>query len=136
MIVRAGDEIRFKDVGVYEARSNFWAGETLKKISGGESLYLKTSEEIMWGFTIHCNPKDDHKPHTVSFENGNVWGVASMNDYKSNIEWPLFLKEIGSSKKLIARVHRIFSDSISLDIFTDSACLCDILIWHHIASLQ
>ena len=131
-----GAAIRLDDIGVYEARSNFWVGETLKKISGGESLYLKSNEEVPWGFTIHCNPQDDHKPHTVCFDNGNVWGIASLSDYNSKIEWPLFLEEIGSSKKLIARVHRIYSDSMYLDIFTDSACLCDILIWRHIASLQ
>ncbi len=126
-----GAVIRLDDIGVYEARSNFWVGETLMKISGGESLYLKSSEEVPWGFTIRCDSEDGN-PHTVRFDNGKIWGVARLRDYHTRIEWPLFLKEIQSSKKLSARVHRIYSDSMYLDIFTDNACLCDILIWHHI----
>ena len=135
-------ELPFKDVSVYEARSKYWAGEILKGITGGESLYLSKKP---WGFTIRCYA--DGKPHSVTFENGTVWSFCGMNDRLLNIEWPLFVKDYfgeatppppddwrydwAPKREIYARVEGIYSDSMRLDIGSQNACLNDMLIWRY-----
>jgi hypothetical protein len=113
-------KIRLSDVHVYEARSNFWVGEIIKKISGGESLYLDYSTP--WGFTLRYT--EDLKPHSIEFDNGKVWTFCCPGDKG----WPELLRSAASLK---ARAYRIYTDSMHLSLSSDKACLGDLLIWHH-----
>jgi hypothetical protein len=118
-------ELVLPNVHVYEARSKYWAGETLKNISGGESLYLKSDP---WGFTLRC--LQDGQPHSVVFTNGTVWGFCGCKE--GNGMWPLFVKDFLQDKSTVrASVTSIFSDSMSLHLSSKNACLNDLLIWHH-----
>ena len=137
-------EIHLPNVNIYDARSRYWAGEILKGVSGGESLYLS---DRPWGLIIHCHP--DGKPYSVTFENGTVWSFCSMNDRLLNIEWPLFVKDYfgeteprtydhdywkydwGPKCEISARVEAIRSDSMRLDLNSENACINDVLIWRH-----
>ena len=113
--------IRLSDVHVYEARSNFWVGQNLKNISGGESLYLDYAKP--WGFTLRYT-EEDLKPHSIEFDNGKVWTFCCPG----NDGWPELLRSASSLK---ASVSRIYSDSMHLCLSSDGACLRDLLIWHH-----
>ena len=139
-------ELHLPNVRVYEARSRYWAGEILKGVSGGESLYLS---DRPWGLIIHCHP--DGKPYSVTFENGTVWSFCAMNDRLLNIEWPLFVKDYfgeaesppsgdddywryddcGPKREISARVGAIYSDSMRLDLNSENACVNDMLIWRY-----
>ncbi len=138
--------IHLPKVNVYEARSNYWAGEILKGVSGGESLYLS---DRPWGFTIHCHA--DSKPYSVTFDNGTVWSFCSMNDRLLKIEWPLFVKDYfgeadppsshdywkydwSPKREITARVEAIYSDSMRLDLSSQNACINNMLIWRYPAS--
>ncbi len=120
-------QFTFADVHVYEARSNYWAGEVLKKVSG-VSLYQTTHTECPWGLTIHCH-LDDITPHSVEFKNGTVWSFCSLSDHMRNIEWPMFVKDYPHGGYR-ARVERLFTDSMYLTITSDNALLNDLLIWN------
>ncbi len=114
------------NVRVYDARTNYWTGEILKKITG-ESLYL--DENTPWGFTIHCNADD--KPVSVEFANGTLWSFCGMKNHHLEVEWPLFLKDLSNGDVRSVRVERIYSDSMYLNIFSENACLDDVLIWNY-----
>lgn len=119
------------DIHVYEARSNYWVGQILKQISGGESLYLTTHEERPWGFTIHFDAKEG-VPKFVQFNNAKKWTFCSLNERQRRVEWPLVLKDVqerGETPR--ARVDCIYSDSMSFSIVTHNACMNDLLIWHY-----
>jgi hypothetical protein len=115
------------DVHVYEARSNYYAGEILKDVSGA-SLYLKTDP---WGITIHCD--EEGMLHSVEFENGRIWSFSTLNDRIREMEWPLFVRDLPQSG-CSARVRNIFSDSMNLTLTSENALLDDVLIWHYPAS--
>jgi hypothetical protein len=118
-------ELVFHNVHVYEARSEYWTGQTLKQISGGESLYLNSDP---WGFTLRC--LQDGRPHSVVFTNGTVWGFCGCKE--ANDMWPLFVKDFLQDKSTVrASVSSIFSDSMSLRLSSKNAFLNDLLIWHH-----
>ena len=118
--------LHLHNVRVYEARNNYWVGETLKKISG-ESLYL--GEETPWGFKIHFNA--DEKPNAVEFANGTLWSFCVVRNHQLDTEWPLFLKDVSKGSPRSIRVDNIYSDSMRLHMSSENVCLTDILIWHH-----
>ena len=111
------------NIHVYEARGNFWSGEILKKISGGESLYK--DESTPWGFRIHCNAED--KPHSIEFDNGTLWSIC---DSKYNTELNQFAADF-PDRFSWARVECIFSDSMNLSLYSENASLNDLLIWRY-----
>jgi hypothetical protein len=113
--------LRLPDVSVYEARNNYWVGEIIKNISGGDSLYLDYQKK--WGFMIETK---DNKPHSVHFDNGKVWSFCGQ---KNNSEWSRLLEDWHSGNPVHARVHRIFTDSMHLSLSSKNAILTDLLIW-------
>ena len=129
----------FPDVDVYEARSDYWSGQILAGIGGGESLYLKDRADRPWGLEIGCD--DQGEPHSVRFANGAVWSFFEIKERLLKTEWPLFLEDyrafvscaVGAPGrgKMIVRVERLFSDSFHVDLVSDNACLHDLLVWHY-----
>jgi hypothetical protein len=123
--------LTFSDVSVYEARSDYWSGQILRKISGGESLYLK---DRPWGFEISCDWAGG--PRAVHFGNGVVWSFCRLRKDELEIEWPLFLEDyrawVAAGKgKIVARVTNIFSDSFHLDLMSNRVCMHGLLVWHY-----
>jgi hypothetical protein len=122
--VSSMQSFRVPDVHVYEARSNYYAGEILEGVSGA-SLYLKTDP---WGITIHCD--EEGMLHSVEFENGRIWSFSTLSDRIKQMEWPLFVRDL-PQHGCCARVRNIFSDSMNLTLTSENALLDDMLIWHY-----
>jgi hypothetical protein len=116
--------LHLHNVRVYDARNDFWTGQTLTRISG-ESLYQ--DEATPWGFKIHLDADDT--PVSVEFANGTLWSFCGMKNRCLEMEWPLFLKDNDVSRSV--RVGNIYSDSMHLHMVSENACLNDILIWHY-----
>ena len=116
--------LHLDNIHVYEARSNYWVGQILQDISGGESLY--TDESTQWGFRIHCNA--EHKPHSVEFNNGTLWSFCASKH--SDAELKQFAADFPDGFTW-ARVERIYSDSMHLGLYSENASLNDLLIWHY-----
>lgn len=124
-------EVAIPRVNCYCARSNYWAGEILKGIAGGESLYLEDS--MPWGF--HFRFEAD-RPHSVVFANGKVWSFLCSK--RAMLLWPLFFEDLqkhtvfrGSTEAIRASVTNIYSDSMRVDLFSEHACLLDLLLWQY-----
>lgn len=115
------------NVDAYEARTNYWSGEILKGVAGND-LYLNNEKEAPFGFKIHCD--ESNKPYSIEFANGTLWSFCAPDNARLNQQWPLFLKSM-QEEKAKARVSRIYSDGMYVNLVIDKYIMSDLLIWKY-----